>query len=333
MTVGDPDAAARLSTLFARIAMVAAALTFVVIVASAFMRHTQVGLSCADWPACYGRIDAATTDGAPSAGVRIVRIAHRIAATGVLALIIGLLLIAWTQKPAWKKEGGLAIAALLLAATLAVLGIVTPGAKLPAVTLGNLLGGYLMLAVLAATAAAATNHGATPRRWWMPGAPLPWLALAVLALVFVQGALGGSIGAQYALTACPTLGKCTGFPFDEFRMTAALDPLRPLTIIDGRVVPPSNAAAVYVIHRTLGLVVPVFVLLLARAMRSYDRRSSSVLAALALATPLAGVAAIAAVPSLPLTVMHNALAALLVAALGAAVARSYDLLPIISARA
>jgi cytochrome c oxidase assembly protein subunit 15 len=323
MNVGEPDATARLHLLFARTALAAAALTFVVIVASAFMRHSQVGLACADWPACYGRIDAATTEGAPSAGVRIVRIAHRIAATGVLALVIGLLLIAWTQKPAWKKEGTLAIAALLLAAALAVLGIVTPGARLPAVTLGNLLGGYLMLGVLAATVVAATTHDAAPLRWWMPGAPLPWLALGVLVLVFMQAALGGSIGAQYALTACPTLGKCPGFPFDEFRMSAALDPFQPLTIVDGHVVPPSNAAAVYVIHRTLGLVVPILTLLLARAVQNHDRRLGWTLGVLALATPLAGVAAIVVVPSLSLTVLHNALAALLIAALAVATARSY----------
>ncbi len=321
MNVGEPDAAARLRTLFSRTAFAAAALTFVVIVASAFMRHMQVGLACVDWPACYGRFVSAATDGAPSA-VRIVRAAHRIAATGVLALVIGMLLIAWTQRPAWKREGTLAIAALLLAAALAVLGIVTPGARLPAVTLGNLLGGYLMLAALAATAVAATTtRSSAPQHGWMPGTLLRWLALAVLVLVFAQAALGGSIGAQYALTACPTLGRCPGFPFDEFRATAALDLFRPLTIVDGRVVPPAHAATVYVIHRTLGLVVPVFTLLLARAVRSHDRRLCWLLAALALTTPLAGVAAIAAVPSLPLTVLHNGLAALLVAALAATVAR------------
>jgi cytochrome c oxidase assembly protein subunit 15 len=321
MKVSEADAAVRLRTLFSRMAFAAAALTFVVIIASAVMRHAQVGLACADWPACYGRIAAATTDGT-SFAVRIVRIAHRIAATGVLALVLGLLLIAWPQKPAWQREGALASAALLLAAALAVLGIVTPGARLPAVTLGNLLGGYLMLAVLAVAAVAATTRDATAQRARTPGALLHWLALAVLAVVFAQVALGGSIGAQYALTACPTLGKCPGFPFDEFRTTAAFDPFRPLTIVDGRVVPPPYAAAVYVIHRTLGLVVPVFALLLARAVRKHDRRLSWLLAALALATPLAGVAAIAAVPSLPLTVVHNGCAALLVAAIAAAAAQS-----------
>ncbi len=315
MSALDTDAAARLQRLFAQLALAAAALTFVVVVASAFMRHTQVGLACPDWPACYGRITA-DAEAAPSTAVRIVRLAHRIAATGVLALVIGLVLIAWTQKPAWRMEGTLALAALVVVAALAALGVATPGAKLPAVTLGNLLGGYALLALLAALVASGWSSNSAR---WPP--LLRILALVALALVLVQAALGGSIGAQYALAACPTLGKCPGFPFDEFRWTDALDPFRPLSISDGRVVAPKNAAAVYVIHRTLGLVVPVFALLAANAVRVCDRRLAWTIAGLALLAPAAGAAAIATVPSLPLTVAHNAVAALLVAALAMAAAR------------
>jgi cytochrome c oxidase assembly protein subunit 15 len=317
MSAREPDAALRLRLLFARIAAGAAALTFVVIVASAFMRHTQVGLACADWPACYGVFDAAT-DGVVPAGVRIARILHRIAATGVLALVIGLLLIAWTQQPPWKKEGLLALGALILAAALAILGIATPGARLPAVTLGNLLGGYLMLATLSAMAACGAS---APAQGWAQRAPLALLALAVLALMLLQSALGASIGAQYAVTACPTLGKCPGFPFDEFRMTAALDPFRPLTIEGGHVVPPRDAAGIFLIHRALGIVVAAVVFVLAIALRHDDRRIARTLAALAIAAPLAGVAAIAALPSLALTVLHNSCSALLVAALAVATQR------------
>ena len=153
MTADQTATGARLRIVFGYMALAAAALTFVVIVASAVMRHTQAGLACADWPACYGRTDALGADALPSTPVRIVRIAHRLAATSVLALVIGMLLVAWTQKPAWKREGVLALTALLVAAALAVLGLATPGAKIPAVTLGNLLGGYLMLALLSAAAA------------------------------------------------------------------------------------------------------------------------------------------------------------------------------------
>ncbi len=317
------EAAARLRRMFAQLALAAAALTFVVIVASAILRQTQVGLSCADWPACYGQVDASAADTPPSTGVRLVRIAHRIAATGVLALIVGMLLVAWTQEPAWKRQGTLALAALVIAAALAVLGVATPGARLPAVTLGNLLGGYLLLAVLTATATATTRTDVAPAPWHAPNAPLRWIALAVLALAFAQASLGALIGAQYALTACPTLGKCPGFAFDEFVMTDALDPFRPLSIAAGRVIPPPSAAGVYVMHRALGIVVAVITLVLAYRWREVDRRRARMLAAFAVAVPLLGVAAIAAVPSLPLTILHNAAAALLVAGLAAAVARPF----------
>jgi heme A synthase len=184
------------------------------------------------------------------------------------------------------------------------------------VTLGNLLGGYLMLAVLAALVATADNATAAPPAPALSrAAPLRPIALAILALIFAQAALGGMIGAQFALTACPTLGKCTGFPFDEFRVGEVFDAFRPLVVVDGGVIPPADAAAPFVIHRVLGLVVAVVALVLAHALRRPRPRAALALAMLAVAAPLLGAAAILALPSLPLTVMHNAAAAALIAAL------------------
>jgi len=315
------EATARLRIVFARMALAAATLTFVVIVASAFMRHSQAGLACADWPSCYGRIETADAVATPSAGVRLARVAHRIAATGVLVLVIGMLLVAWTQRPAWKREGTLAVGALAGAGALAALGIVTPGARLPAVTLGNLLGGYLMLALLAALVASASPLPGRTVTLPRAVATLRRLALAILVLTLAQAALGGTIGAQYALPACPTLGKCPGFPLNEFALSAALDAFHPLTIVDGRVVAPSGAAGVHMLHRAFGIVLAVLMLALAHRLRVVDRWIARALAALAVAVPLAGVAAIAAIPSLPLTVLHNGCAAFVVATLAAAAAR------------
>jgi len=145
IAVADP--ASRVRQLFVRAAIAAGALTFVVIVASAFIRHAQ---------------QASETAGVaiPALSVRLARIGHRISAAGVLALIVGLNLIAWTQRPRWTTEGALAAAAFALTAGLAALGIATPGTRLAAVTLGNLLGGYLLFMTLAATAAVATEGSA-----------------------------------------------------------------------------------------------------------------------------------------------------------------------------
>ncbi len=329
MTANEQKVAVRLRVVFARIALAAAVLTFVVIVASAFMRHTQAGLACDDWPACYGRMESADAAAVPPSGVRIARIAHRLAATSVLALVIGMLLVAWTQRPAWKREGGLALAALAVAAALAVLGLATPGSKIPAVTLGNLLGGYLMLALLAATAAAAApghDREAYPRA---STKHLRRSAMVVLALVFAQAAAGGMIGAQFALTACPALEACPAFSVAELRAAGALDPFRVLSIADGRVVPPLSAAGLHVVHRGLGIVTAIATIVLAYRLRRFDRRSTLMLAALALGSVLLGAAAILGMPSLLVTVLHNAFAAMLIAALAALTARTAESAPAI----
>jgi len=311
VSADTPGAAARLRALFTRMALAAAALTFVVIVASAFMRHTQAGLSCAEWPACYAKLDVPGADTVPSAGVRLVRIAHRLAATGVLALVIGLLLIAWTQKPAWKRAGRLALAALVIAGALAVLGIATPGARLPAVTLGNLLGGYAMLAVLAATYAAmapapsAADNART-------------LATVALMLVFVQAALGTMIGAQFASLACPALAACGGWSWQEFVAAGGWNPLRPPAVAGGHAVAPAGAAALHVAHRAAGLVVAGLALFVATALRTARPRLALALAALIAVEAGLGLGAVSPQPPLPVVVAHNACAALLVALLACA---------------
>lgn len=317
-----PDATARLRTAFARIALAAALLTFVVITASAFMRHTQAGLACADWPACYGRMESPGDEALPSPGVRAARIAHRIAATGVLVLVIGMLLVAWTQRPAWRREGLLVLAALVVAIALAVLGLATPGARVPAITLGNLLGGYLMLALLAATVAAATpvgHHDAPPAA---PTALARRSAFAVLGLALLQAASGGIIGAQYALTTCPTLGACADASVGALYAGGALDPLRPLSIVDSRVVPPAGAAGLHVAHRLSGIAVAVAAALLAWQLRHGAPRAGRALGLLALGALALGSAAIAGMPSRTITVLHNATVAAMIAVLAHVAARN-----------
>jgi len=314
MSTDAPDAGARLATLFARMTLAAAALTFVVIVASAFMRHTQAGLSCADWPACYATLPAPGADAVPSAGVHLARIAHRLAATSVLALVIGLLLIAWTQKPAWTRAGRLALMALVIAGALAVLGIATPGARVPAVTLSNLLGGYAMLAVLAATYA-VTARAPSPAR----GARA--VAAIALAMVFVQAAQGAMIGAQFASLACPSLGDCGAWTWREFLAAGTLDPLRPVAANDGHVVAPPGAAGLHVLHRLCGLAAAALVLAAAMMFRRPRPRLAGTLAAVVMMATGLGLFAASPPPALAVVVAHNAAAAILVALLAAACTR------------
>jgi heme a synthase len=294
--------------LFAWMALAAAALTFVVIVASAWMRHAQAGLSCADWPACYARVAEVSPDAPPGTGVRVARITHRVAATGVGALILVMLLIAWTQRPVWRAERAAASGAAAIVTGLAVLGTFTAGAKLPAVVLGNLLGGYALLTTLCAAHAVAAPATPVPRR------ARRW-ALVALACVFVQAGLGGLIGAQFATLACPDATSCGAWTWRQFVIGGAWDALRAPVVVDGVVVAPAGAAALHVLHRLWSIALAVAVLGVVQSTRQTRPGLTVGLLALLGAALSAGVAAAALQPTLAGVVFHNACAALLAALL------------------
>ncbi len=174
--------------------------------------------------------------------------------------------LASIEKPARNDVRRLTAVALVITMALAALGIATPGTRLPAVMLANLVGGYLLLALFAATLGVtmAARDGSMPRR-----ASLRLLALVVLALGLVQAAAGGLIGAQFALTACPTLVSCPDYPYGQFLTSPAFDPFRSLSIVDGRVVLSPRAAGVHVVHRELGIIVLAFTLIVAVALRRH----------------------------------------------------------------
>jgi cytochrome c oxidase assembly protein subunit 15 len=302
---------AGMGLVFARLALAASTLTLLVIVASAFIRHTQAGLACSDWPACYAAVDR-HAEAASATGVSIARIFHRLAATSALVLVVGLWLSARVRGPEFRHVRTLALAASLVAGALGVLGVATPAAAIPAVPLGNLIGGYLMLAMLAGLFGAAidielpvADHAGAPSR--------RRFALALLALAFVQASIGGLIGTRFALTACAEVFRCPAAEASAIGTT--LDPFQKLVVGDGHVVPPAGAAALHIIHRMLGIAVAAFTLLLAYRLRRTHARTSLLLAGLALAAPLLGVAAVLAIPALAITVSHNAAAAVLVATL------------------
>jgi len=181
--------------------LVLAALLLVLVITttSAYIRLSQAGFGCADWPACYGR-----TVPTPAAGQLIpepsalfwARALHRLAASSAGIVLLLIVFLGWNALQGVAARIA-AIATVVLAGFLAWLGMLTPS-KLPAVTLGNLLGGMAMVALL----------------WWLhrrsrgeSGRTLHRFALAALGL---QIALGGMIGARHAVLSCVTLPACAG---------------------------------------------------------------------------------------------------------------------------
>jgi len=109
-----------------RIATFAALGTFVIVVASAFLRLSAPHQDCADWPACYGKVTQRADGTEPSAARRFARLAHRIAATAVSASILALAVLSFTRRGGSGTDRVLAVALVALTGFLAVLGRWTP---------------------------------------------------------------------------------------------------------------------------------------------------------------------------------------------------------------
>lgn len=127
-------------------------LMVVVVLVSACLRLSQPRPVCDTWPACRGVASetaspaAAETQPAPAKN-DVARTVHRAAASMSLLLVIALVCLSLLPRPRERRVGRLALYLLALALGLAALGIVTPGSRSPLVLLGNLLGGYAMLAL------------------------------------------------------------------------------------------------------------------------------------------------------------------------------------------
>ena len=300
------------------LATAGAALVLVVIVSSAYLRLSQAGLSCADWPACYGHV-ARSTDA--TIAQRGARLAHRFAATGVAGVLLALLAVSATQRPRRRRQAAIAGAGLAVAAGLAVVGAVSSEAAspvpLPAVTIANLGGGFAILALL----------------WWLrqtvletsasSGARMarsPWLSvLATLTLLAVIGqiALGALVSAKFAALACPAFPLC-GADAPPGTLPEAFDPFTALAVdASNAIVRPAALATLHWTHRVGAHVVLVLGAVLAVALvRDTGLKACGIALAALLVVQLAlGAGTVLAHLPLALVLAHNLVAALLLGAL------------------
>ena len=187
-----------------RIAWLCALLVLVIAALSAYLRLSKAGLGCAPWPQCYGQALRDQQQGigaqADAQGVALARLAHRAVASLVLVLVIVLALSALTHKPVRRDEAALSIGLLALALFLAALGLRTGASRLPAVAIGNLLGGFAMLALSVRLACVDTATA--------PSAALSRAACITLVALAIQVVLGGLVSASFADLSCSGVEDC-----------------------------------------------------------------------------------------------------------------------------
>src|SRR6185436_8225547 len=135
----------RMSRAYRPLAVAAAGLAFVVVVVGAYVRLSDAGLGCPDWPLCYGQpvpSDIADRDALAKAWKEM---GHRYLAGTLGALILALTFWSWkTRRSRWLASSILAL--VLFQATLGA-WTVTMLLK-PAIVTAHLLGGMTILGAL-----------------------------------------------------------------------------------------------------------------------------------------------------------------------------------------
>lgn len=284
----------------ARLAWLGAALVLAITLLSATMRLTKSGIGCMPWPQCYGAQVGGAAARAPAAvpaatdPLAPVRTAHRVLAVATLLLVVALLALALAGRPRWQAGSGEALALLAVTLFLALLGPFSARSTLPAVVLGNLLGGFAMLALCVRLAARRRIDGSRVLRAWL------WL---FAALVLAQVVLGGLASATESILSCDGLAECQAAA--QGQSWAALNPWRTLGSAPG--------APVQWLHRWLAWVVVALGLPLAWRLLWRDGWGAGLLLACLLTQLVLGPAMTNAGFPLALVLAHNLLAALTLA--------------------
>jgi len=317
-----------------RLAFAGMLLAFCVVVFGAYVRLTNAGLGCPDWPGCYGHAtpaaaaaaDAGTTASPLHVGKAWREMIHRYAAgaLSILVFVVAGLAIFWRRQPGIPLALSLSLVPLILFQALLGMWTVTHLVNPTIVTL-HLIFGLTMLCLLWWLWMTLRRRSTSSWSASIPGGvvaalrPAPQglrtLATVALVLLALQIILGGWTSTHYAATACPDFPKCQASWWPQADYDSAFDPVREFGINyeGGNLALPARVA-IHFVHRlgaiiaTLGLLFAAIVTL--RRYASGRWAATAVLAALALQL-IIGISMVTRGFPLWLATAHNAGAALL----------------------
>jgi cytochrome c oxidase assembly protein subunit 15 len=326
-----------------RFALAAMLLALCVVVFGAYVRLSDAGLGCPDWPGCYGHVTpaaaaaaAAGTDAAPlHVGKAWREMIHRYGAStlGLLILVIAALALRWRRVANAPVALPLALVGLVIFQGLLGMWTVTLLLKPLIVTL-HLIFGLTTLSMLWwlwltlrrrssdpwSGTRSALGGGSTAALLRPAPRFLRRAALVALIALIMQIMLGGWTSTNYAAVACPDFPQCQASWWPQADFGEAFVLWRGLGInYEGGVLDHPARVAIHFTHR-LGAVVATLALLFAAIMTWRTRLESNsryaaaaALAALALQLCI-GISMVMKGFPLWLATAHNAGAALLLLA-------------------
>lgn len=299
-------------------------LTLDLIMFGAFVRLTDSGLGCPDWPGCYGKV---TPIGAadqirqavetmpygpvsfPKAWIEMI---HRYVGALLGLLIIFIVIMAWRHRKTLGHTPRLAIVTLVAVCVQGAFGAWTVTLKLmPIIVTIHLLGGMTLLALMTWLAARVKNHptvSPAALRWY------PWMILGFV-LIFVQIALGGWVSTNYAALACMDFPTCDGQWVPPMDLHGGFSLIRALgELPSGEMISQQALTAIHWVHRNFAFVVFVYMGFLALKLRAEPglRTPANAILLLLLAQLFTGLTTIFFEWPLLIAVLHNGGAAGLV---------------------
>ena len=312
---------------FSRLITTALVITLGLIMLGAWVRLTDAGLGCPDWPGCYGKLtptmageqiakaiaEQGGEHGPVSMGKAWREMIHRYIASALGLLIIAIAWLAWRRRHELNQSPWLAIALVGVVILQGLFGKWTVTLLLkPAIVTGHLMGGMLTFSLLL---------------WlWLrqqrdlrpvdsePLANLRRPALLALVLVCLQIFLGGWTSTNYAALACTDFPTCQGQWWPPHDFANGFHFFRELGRTgDGELLPLEALTGIHLVHRIGAAFVLLVVGWLAhRTMQAEQGRALGIaIAAMLLVQWSLGLANIWFSLPLPVAVAHNGGAAVL----------------------
>ncbi len=315
---------------FLRISLAACCLAFFVIVLGAYVRLSDAGLGCPDWPGCFGQLTAPdesheimqAVNAYPHlevhSGKAWKEMIHRYFASTLGFLILIMAFLAWRHRYHSEQQLKLSLLLVVLVIFQGMLGMwtVTQLVRPTIVTL-HLLTGLLTLSLLF---------------WVSLKHAKPWIGkikntdvddfikhLAKIAVVVLalQVFLGGWTSTNYVALYCPDFPTCQGSWIPETNFKEAFVFFKDPTVnYEGGSLSLEAGITVHFLHR-IGAVITILVLgalalLMLFKSKNHILRKLAILLIVMLSTQVSlGIANVVLVLPIPIAVSHNAVAALL----------------------
>lgn len=309
--------------MFKKLTLLAVIWTFGLVVLGAYVRLSNAGLGCPDWPGCYGHVtpahaaqeitaaQAQSPDGPVSAGKAWKEMVHRYFAGGLGLFTIVLAGLALAQRQRIRQHPWLAVAIFFVICLQGAFGAWTVTMKLrPVIVTGHLAFGMTTLALIAWLALRERQWPALA----LGRSPLRMLAAIGLVILIVQMLLGGWVSTNYAALACVDFPTCQGVLVPNMHFGDAFALNRELgQAADGHNLTMADITAIHWLHRVWALVTFVYLgalthaLAKARVLRGLARGIGLVL----VVQVALGISNVVLQLPLPVAVLHNAGAALL----------------------